>query len=275
MFPLSAFAKLLAISSLLSSPFTRGSAIEQNRGPDQSRLQSHLERCEIALRSSPLLTVKYKMRSGNRGSDGSPISTGQVCFLRLSGMPEVFFLESETVCDSADVALILQVSKYQLLCNYRAKPGSLCFTFRLGRCYFDYNYVEKFWADNCRHLWVTADIGNFRCSYNDGKILTYHPSSFGLFGANLFESVTFRGPVGVLFGMRAKQAQCQYDIRITKEDRNYIYVEVLPRTSEDKRYFSRAQVVINKETFLPCRLWFVGSFQDATTFDFTKVDVLP
>jgi hypothetical protein len=81
--------------------------------------------------------------------------------------------------------------------------------------------------------------------------------------------------VGVLFDMRAKQAQSQYDIQLTKEEANYIYVEVFPRSSEDKRYFSRAQVVIKKETFLPCRLWLVGSFRDASTFDFTKVDVLP
>ncbi|MFL5244741.1 MAG: hypothetical protein ACJ8FY_21775 [Gemmataceae bacterium] len=272
MFPLSAFAKLLAISSLLSNPLIAGSDSEKNRGPDQTSLQSHLERCEKALRSSPLLTVKYRMRSGSRACDGSTISTGQVCFLRLPGIPEIFFMKD---CDSTDGTLILQVSNYQIVCIHRAKPGSLYFALHLGRCHFDYKCVEKFWADNSRHLSVSLDLGDFRCCYDNGKILIYDLSSLGFIGSQAFESGLFRGPVGVLFGMRAKQAQSQYDIRLTKEDKHYIYIEAFPRTSEDKLCFSRAQVVIEKETFLPCRLGLAGSFRDASTFDFTKVNVLP
>jgi TIGR03009 family protein len=59
-----------------------------------------------------------------------------------------------------------------------------------------------------------------------------------------------------LFGMKAEQAKLKYDLRLTKEDKDYIYVDVVARTPQDKADFKRAQLVLNKDNFLPRQLWF-------------------
>jgi TIGR03009 family protein len=74
-----------------------------------------------------------------------------------------------------------------------------------------------------------------------------------------------------LFGMKAEEAKKRYDLRLTKEDQFYVYVDVLPRTKEDKEDFRQAQLVLNKETFLPRRLWFVGANKSETIWDIDPV----
>jgi TIGR03009 family protein len=59
-----------------------------------------------------------------------------------------------------------------------------------------------------------------------------------------------------LFGMKAEQAKQRYDLKLTKEDQYYIYVDVVPRTPQDQADFKRAQLVLNKDSFLPRQLWF-------------------
>jgi TIGR03009 family protein len=59
-----------------------------------------------------------------------------------------------------------------------------------------------------------------------------------------------------LFGMKAEQAKKRYDLKVTREDQYYIYLDVVPRTPQDTADFKRAQLVLNKETFLPRQLWF-------------------
>src|SRR5262249_798644 len=62
--------------------------------------------------------------------------------------------------------------------------------------------------------------------------------------------------LSLLFGMRAEEAKRRYDLKLSKEDTYYHYVDVLPRLAEDKVDFSRARLVLDKDTFLPRQLWF-------------------
>jgi TIGR03009 family protein len=59
-----------------------------------------------------------------------------------------------------------------------------------------------------------------------------------------------------LFGMKAEQAKLRYDLKVTREDQYYIYLDVVPRTPQDQADFKRAQLVLNKDSFLPRQLWF-------------------
>jgi TIGR03009 family protein len=59
-----------------------------------------------------------------------------------------------------------------------------------------------------------------------------------------------------LFGMKAAQARARYDLKLSKEDQWYIYVDIVPRTPRDRAEFRRAQIVLNRDSFLPRRLWF-------------------
>src|SRR5947199_27600 len=59
-----------------------------------------------------------------------------------------------------------------------------------------------------------------------------------------------------LFGMKAEQAKQRYELKVTREDQYYIYLDVTPRSPQDRSDFVRAQLVLSKESFLPRQLWF-------------------
>ena len=62
--------------------------------------------------------------------------------------------------------------------------------------------------------------------------------------------------VAFLFGMKAEQAKKRYTLSLFKEDKNYVYVDVVPRLEVDKADFEKARIILDKETFLPRKLWF-------------------
>jgi TIGR03009 family protein len=59
-----------------------------------------------------------------------------------------------------------------------------------------------------------------------------------------------------LFGMSRDEVKRRYLLKLFKEDRYYVYVDVEPRFSQDRAEFQRARLVLNKDTFLPRQLWF-------------------
>jgi len=73
-----------------------------------------------------------------------------------------------------------------------------------------------------------------------------------------------------LFGMRAQEAKRRYDLKLGKQDQHYYYIDVLPRLAEDKADFTKAQVVLNKGSFLPRMLWFENN-GSTTTWDIPAI----
>jgi TIGR03009 family protein len=59
-----------------------------------------------------------------------------------------------------------------------------------------------------------------------------------------------------LFGMKAEEAKRRYNLKLAKEDKNYVYVDISPRFAADRADFQRARLVLNRNTFLPRQLWF-------------------
>ncbi|HEY7424437.1 MAG TPA: TIGR03009 domain-containing protein [Gemmataceae bacterium] len=62
--------------------------------------------------------------------------------------------------------------------------------------------------------------------------------------------------LSLLFGMKADEAKSRYNLKLTKEDQHYVYVEIAPRNAADKSDFQRARMVLNKTNYLPRQLWF-------------------
>src|SRR5262249_61741694 len=62
--------------------------------------------------------------------------------------------------------------------------------------------------------------------------------------------------IAFLFGMKAAEAKARYDLKLFKEDKNYIYVDVIPKLEVDKADFQKARIVLDKTNFLPRQLWF-------------------
>jgi TIGR03009 family protein len=70
-----------------------------------------------------------------------------------------------------------------------------------------------------------------------------------------------------LFGMKAASAKKQYDLSLDKEDKYYVYINVLPVTQADKDDFKRARIVLNRDSYLPRQVWFEDRNGKTTTWD--------
>jgi TIGR03009 family protein len=75
-----------------------------------------------------------------------------------------------------------------------------------------------------------------------------------------------------LFGMKKEEAKKRYDLKLTKTDPYYLYVDIQPRFAADKGDFQQAQIVLNKETMLPRRLWFKASNGTEVTWDVVQIN---
>lgn len=75
-----------------------------------------------------------------------------------------------------------------------------------------------------------------------------------------------------LFGMNAVDAKRRYDLKLDKEDENYIYISIQPRFEADLLEFKRAQMVLLTKTLLPRRLWFEHVNGNEITWDVTSMD---
>jgi TIGR03009 family protein len=74
-----------------------------------------------------------------------------------------------------------------------------------------------------------------------------------------------------LFGMSAKQATERYKLKLVKEDKDYVYVEVLPMRTEDKVDFEMARICLDRDTYLPRQLWFRQNNGDEVTWDLPSI----
>ena len=76
-----------------------------------------------------------------------------------------------------------------------------------------------------------------------------------------------------LFGMNAVDAKGRYDLKLDKDDENYIYISIQPRFEADLTKFKKAQMVLLTKSMLPRRLWFEHINGDEITWDVTSMDV--
>ena len=60
-------------------------------------------------------------------------------------------------------------------------------------------------------------------------------------------------------------------LKLAKEDRWYIYVDIAPRNKADRGDFSRARLVLNRDTFLPRQLWFEHANGNEVTWDIPQL----
>jgi TIGR03009 family protein len=74
-----------------------------------------------------------------------------------------------------------------------------------------------------------------------------------------------------MFGMKAEEAKKRYSLTLAKEDKYYIYVDVVPRFAADKAEFARARLVLNRDSFLPRQLWFEHANGNEITWDIPKL----
>lgn len=75
-----------------------------------------------------------------------------------------------------------------------------------------------------------------------------------------------------MFGMKADEAKRRYDMRLAKEDKYWIYIEVIPLLPADKADFQRARLVLSASTFLPRQVWFEQPTGNEVQWDIPQVN---
>ena len=75
-----------------------------------------------------------------------------------------------------------------------------------------------------------------------------------------------------LFGMRAEEAKRRYDMKLFKEDKNYVYLEILPKLPADKADFQKAYLALAQNTFLPRVLIFDEPNGNRVKWDIPMID---
>jgi TIGR03009 family protein len=79
--------------------------------------------------------------------------------------------------------------------------------------------------------------------------------------------------LSLLFGMKADDAKKRYELKLAKEDKYYIYVDITPRSPADKADFQRARLVLNKSNYLPRQLWFEHANRSEVMWDIPNLQV--
>ena len=77
-----------------------------------------------------------------------------------------------------------------------------------------------------------------------------------------------------VFGMKAEEAKRRYELNLVGDgtDKNYHYVEILPRLPADKADFQKAQLVLTQTTLLPRMLTFIEPNGNRITWDIPVIE---
>jgi hypothetical protein len=243
--------------------------------PDQARLKSYVEHFEKKVGAAWVTRAEYDLVIQRSVMDSVEKGTGQVILLRLSGFPEVFW-QVERTENRAFFRLHIGVCRFS--CQHvESKDFEAALDFRAARLSsFRWKRDEKFWADNSPHLWITGSIGPYDYHLDNGEFsFGEHLPLFEEFFKRLIVAIQSRGPVGLLISLKPGQAQKRFNIKLTKDNENYAYIEAFPKDNDDRTYFSRAQLVIERNSCLPRRLWYVDDSRDAVTYNFTQLLTIP
>jgi TIGR03009 family protein len=98
------------------------------------------------------------------------------------------------------------------------------------------------------------------------KTIRVHELPLVLWGRDLTD------PYSLLLFPKAREVRKRYDLKLVKEDQWYAYIELLPRSQEDKGNFDRARVVLTRSTFLPRQFWFMQPNGNEITWDIPRIE---
>ena len=78
--------------------------------------------------------------------------------------------------------------------------------------------------------------------------------------------------------MKTGEMKERYDVRYVKMPptdktaKHYHYLQIVPRSEQDKRTFKEARVALNRSNFLPRTLWLQQPNDDEVTWDFPRLN---
>jgi TIGR03009 family protein len=82
------------------------------------------------------------------------------------------------------------------------------------------------------------------------------------------------GPLPFLFNMKAADAEARYQMHLVTEMPDYFVISIVPNLQIDRESFSKAFLKLNRQTFLPDRIYLVSP-DGKSIKDFTLTSVKP
>jgi TIGR03009 family protein len=76
--------------------------------------------------------------------------------------------------------------------------------------------------------------------------------------------------ISLFFGAKLENLKKRYDLKLSREEPEYVYIDILPKLLEDKASFARVQLVLAKSTYLTRRVWVEQPNGNEVTWEFPK-----
>jgi hypothetical protein len=105
----------------------------------------------------------------------------------------------------------------------------------------------------------------------DNELRILHPATF--LGISLTEiQEQFRWSV---FGPQARDISPRFNVRLAKEDKWYLYLDITPRNREKNSWFYRGRVVLNRDGYHVRQLWLERANGDEVCTDYLDIRTNP
>lgn len=75
-----------------------------------------------------------------------------------------------------------------------------------------------------------------------------------------------------LVGMKADDAKRLYELKLHNVDKHYAYIDIAPRFQAQKADFSKARLILLKDTCMPRMLWFEHTNKNEVTWDIPRME---
>jgi TIGR03009 family protein len=92
----------------------------------------------------------------------------------------------------------------------------------------------------------------------------YPDDFFSRMGGGILEQISW-----LAFGLPVRDLKMRFDLRLSKEDDNYLYIEIKPRNNKDCADFEQMRVVLNRKTYQVRQIWKDDAVRE-TTYDYER-----
>jgi hypothetical protein len=104
----------------------------------------------------------------------------------------------------------------------------------------------------------------------DGRFFAETPTRSFLEGLARFGEAFQQQAYWEFAGLPVRELTPRFDLRLTKEDAWYVYLDIQPRHPQDKSAFNRMRVVLQKDSFRVRQIWYEQITGNTLTLDFKK-----
>lgn len=84
-----------------------------------------------------------------------------------------------------------------------------------------------------------------------------------------------QGTLPFLFGLNSAEAKSRFGLRMEQEDKDWAWIEITPRTPEDRQNFRLVKIVLNKATYLPGAILVVEPIGNQYKYEITLMEPNP